>query len=460
MICDVSSEMAGFIGRELQREHGNLGLDATSPQSCPPLSPLGRSLLATGRAQELLSELVTRAGGNILLALLRLDHTRAHSSAEEAIPATDRIPTEILAAFKAAVTRVCASSQGGLGLDAVKLVAAARDQDMEWKKLHSLLVARGWSSRLAPEEVVAASGGLLKTRHDNNEYVRCYHMLFRDFVRDGYDERLRLKGGQSTVPEGEHVGTMGVSFQRFWRDAVRHYTCCNLTNVEDRLVAIWGIAKVMREELEEEYAEGLWEDRLCEQLAWQVVHSPDRVAAKAMDLGPTWSWVWTIATIELLNPFEFNDSTRRAMNHTGEPLQLDLEPSSRGCLMGEDHPVLKTRRIAIRGALVPAYMVETREPGSWGISLPGPDTPAIQAVAFPDVLPEGKKQECLLLTLAVTKVVKDDSCWVVGLVLDQNSPSPGEYRRLGLFRFTFRDSEAHARVKVGAGHQEENIWLV
>lgn len=190
VICNLGSEIPAFIARQLQREHGYLRLDATSPKHCPPLSPLGRSLLATGQAQHLLDELENRAAGNVLLALLRLDYTRAHSTAEEAIPATDRIPTEILVAFKAAVTRVCASSQSGLGLDAIKLVAADPDEDMEWNKLHSLLVARGWSSRLTPEEVVAASGGLLKTRHDYNEYVRCYHMLFRDFARYGYDERL------------------------------------------------------------------------------------------------------------------------------------------------------------------------------------------------------------------------------------------------------------------------------
>lgn len=189
-ICNLSSEIPAFIARELQREHGDLRLDATSPKYCPSLSPLGRSLLATGQAQRLLDELESRAAGNVLLALLRLDYTRAHTSAEEAIPATDRIPTEILVAFKAAVTRVCASSQSGLGLDAIKLVAAEPNEDMEWRELHSLLVARGWSSRLTPEEVVAASGGLLKTRHGSHDYIRCYHMLFRDFARYGYDERL------------------------------------------------------------------------------------------------------------------------------------------------------------------------------------------------------------------------------------------------------------------------------
>ncbi|KAK0743569.1 heterokaryon incompatibility protein-domain-containing protein [Schizothecium vesticola] len=271
-------------------------------------------------------------------------------------------------------------------------------------------------------------------------------------------EHLRIRDKQLSATEREDGGTIQLSFQRFWRDAVRNYTRCNLTNIEDRLVAIWGIAKVMREELHE-YGEGLWELHLCEELAWRVVHSPERVAVKRMDLGPTWSWAWTIASIEPVNRFQFNENTRHAKNHTGERLGLDLEPFSRGCLMGESHPVLKTWRIAIRGALVPAYMVETAEPGSWSISLPGmPGTPGTEASAFPDVLPEGKQQECLLIALAVTPEWRDDSRLVVGLILDRNSSLPGEYRRLGIFRLSFPGGEAHAQF--GTGHQEENIWLV
>ncbi|KAK1836467.1 heterokaryon incompatibility protein-domain-containing protein [Podospora conica] len=266
-------------------------------------------------------------------------------------------------------------------------------------------------------------------------------------------ERLRIR-----KPEREYAGTNDVPFLRFWRDAVRRYTSCNLTKVDDRLSAIWGIAKVMREELQEEYAEGLWEDDLCEQLAWRVVHSPDRLAVKRRDLGPTWSWAWTIASIEPLNRFEFDDNTRRAVNHTGGRLKMDLEPSSRDCMMGEKPPALKSWRIAIRGVLVPAYMVETSEPGSWGISFAGaPDTPVPEGVAFPDVLPEGKQLQCILLSLAVTKARRDNARTWVGLVLDPNSPSPGEYRRLGFFRFSSPDGEAHAHFGTG---QEENIWLV
>lgn len=271
-------------------------------------------------------------------------------------------------------------------------------------------------------------------------------------------ERLRLRDEQSTASEGGHVGTKDVSFRHFWRSAVRQYTSCNLTHISDRLLAIWGIVKVMREELGE-YGEGLWGEYLSEELAWRVVHSPDRLAVKRMDLGPTWSWPWTIASIELLNRFEFDENTWRAVNHTGGPLVLDMEPSVRGCITEDVHPSLKTWRIAIRGALVPAYMVETREPGSWGISLPGKPSMAVTgASAFPDVLPKGERQECLLLTLTVTRSKRYDSRLVVGLALDRNSPSPGEYRRLGLFRFGFPDGEAQANF--GAGHREENIWLI
>ncbi|KAK1836466.1 hypothetical protein QBC39DRAFT_378024 [Podospora conica] len=192
IICNVpKDDMTAFIARELQREHGDLQLDGSKTLSFPPLSPLGRSLLATGRARDLVAALVTRAEGNILLALLRLEYTRACSSAEEAIPATDRLPAEIVAALRAAITRVCAGSRGGLGLDAIRFVAPQPNHAMEWRTLYSELVARGWGSRLSPEEVVAASEGLLKTSQVNDrQYIRCYHLPFGLYVRDRYDERV------------------------------------------------------------------------------------------------------------------------------------------------------------------------------------------------------------------------------------------------------------------------------
>ena len=194
IICDLpDSEMAAFIGRELEREHGNLQLDAAAAEKCsyPPLSALGRSLLATDRARELVKHLVVRSDGNILLSLLRLEHTRTCNSAEEAIPASDRLPAEIVVAFRAGITRVCASSRGDLGLDAIRIVAATRNylQGMEWKKLQALLVERGWGSELGPEEVVVASRGFLKAAYKGSR-IRCYHTPFALFAREGYDERL------------------------------------------------------------------------------------------------------------------------------------------------------------------------------------------------------------------------------------------------------------------------------
>lgn len=42
----------------------------------------------------------------------------------------------------------------------------------------------------------------------------------------------------------------------YWQTAVRKYTSCNITNRGDKLIALWGIAKLVKDAMLVEYAEG------------------------------------------------------------------------------------------------------------------------------------------------------------------------------------------------------------
>ncbi|OJD30377.1 heterokaryon incompatibility protein [Diplodia corticola] len=69
-----------------------------------------------------------------------------------------------------------------------------------------------------------------------------------------------------------------LSLERFWASAVASYTRCALTRASDRAVAVWGVAKPLRDGgagmLREAYAAGLWRRGLEEQLAWRLVETP------------------------------------------------------------------------------------------------------------------------------------------------------------------------------------------
>ncbi|KAF2496957.1 HET-domain-containing protein [Lophium mytilinum] len=97
------------------------------------------------------------------------------------------------------------------------------------------------------------------------------------------------------------AGASDDSLEQFWISAVRNYTSCDLTNGNDKLIALWGIAKLVRDALEEEYGAGLWAYKLEEQLAWRV--SECTLDERPVDLrdNPSWSWASMNGTIELAN---------------------------------------------------------------------------------------------------------------------------------------------------------------
>jgi hypothetical protein len=53
----------------------------------------------------------------------------------------------------------------------------------------------------------------------------------------------------------------------FWMSALQNYTECELTYQGDKTIAIWSIAKLLRDVMEEEYAVGMWSKFLEDRVA-------------------------------------------------------------------------------------------------------------------------------------------------------------------------------------------------
>ena len=101
------------------------------------------------------------------------------------------------------------------------------------------------------------------------------------------------------------AGAKDDSIESFWKAAVWKYTSCNLTKGSDKLIAMWGIAKLVRDEIGIEYGNGLWEKNLEDQLAWRVaectlVVRPSYSTEWALERKiPTWSWASMDGAIEV-----------------------------------------------------------------------------------------------------------------------------------------------------------------
>lgn len=112
-----------------------------------------------------------------------------------------------------------------------------------------------------------------------------------------------------------------------WSRLISKYSTCKLTRGEDKLIAISGIAKQMKQILNDEYLSGLWKNILPSQLLWtvedyidstlffasmedaenNVLKHPPKLEVKRSESqkAPTWSW----ASIDgaIAPPFPYKD---------------------------------------------------------------------------------------------------------------------------------------------------------
>ena len=253
------------------------------------------------------------------------------------------------------------------------------------------------------------------------------------------------------------TGTADPSLETLWRTAVRKYTACELTHYgDDRLAAIWGVAKIVRDHLRvddtsEQYGVGLWTTRLDEQLAWKVVDYSKAERMKELNKWPSWSWASVRGEIETV--VRFGAERRwRVGGFDGGVVRMNIQPERGGD--GDLEPVLGGKRLEVRGCAVPGVwkMIGCGLGGCGGgcgwtvdVDLDGMGGGFIGGAArldvYPDVRPCGEMQ-CFLLILALGRPLgahtkggedlEDGTGLILELVYSEGEYK--EYGRLGTFR--------------------------
>ncbi|KAK8105334.1 tol protein [Apiospora kogelbergensis] len=167
----------------------------------------------------------------------------------------------------------------------------------------------------------------------------------------------------STAAPQKIFGSADVSFESFWKEAVRNYTSCNLTRNTDRLLAIWGVAKLVRDHFRldhdaEDYGVGLWSSQLCEQLAWRAQDPSKAQRASELWRWPSWSWASITGVVELQTRSSDPGQFYCALNHQDGAVSFDLvdvPPAEVAQAQGgaDDIPRnLRTKRLGVRSVFV------------------------------------------------------------------------------------------------------------
>lgn len=277
--------------------------------------------------------------------------------------------------------------------------------------------------------------------------------------------RERLQGSALSVRP--LAGTAGDSLEAFWRAAVRAYTACALTFYGDKLAAVWGVAKLVRDALGEEYAAGLWSNSLHEQLAWRAADcaASGRPAPATAAAGfPSWSWASLRGAVDVAPRVPAVPRFYAAAGHGGGQVRFRVRTPLFGRHQGEhsavwsEEVVNMTRRLDEAAARVsrkakagvvttiapipeeapaateeekrvfaadrPPELVEdaipiqahvcggtlraAAEKGQWVFAVEGGGQDEALFEAYPDTLPPSDETPCELVLLAASKMLMDE----------------------------------------------------
>ncbi|KAF2122943.1 heterokaryon incompatibility protein-domain-containing protein [Lophiotrema nucula] len=253
----------------------------------------------------------------------------------------------------------------------------------------------------------------------------------------------------NTRGQGPVSGANDDSIEEFWRTALTNYTSCDLTKQVDKTVAIWSVAKLVRDIVGQEYGCGMWEFGLEEQLAWRVANIDQ--SAKMAELNwryPSWSWA-SVRGAAIAQDRLTSNRILCAKNHNGTPIAIgrggvELKTGLKDAKKESDldnEPALKSNSIPIQGHACRATLQLDPQAVGYQIILPEPDVSAGATVgsfvAYPDERPAADNFEvgkCIFLILAASKQATSQKRGVVLTAIPFNElpPAPTEATYFGL----------------------------
>ncbi|KAH9230649.1 hypothetical protein K456DRAFT_1918098 [Colletotrichum gloeosporioides 23] len=245
------------------------------------------------------------------------------------------------------------------------------------------------------------------------------------------------------------------SLEKLWKNVVRTYTSCNLTKHSDKSNALWGIAKLSRDILRQEYAHGFWSSSLEEQLAWRVAGGPkvvdfqtewtdekqnetatmiQKTPQKEETSFPSWSWTYLDVPIQVVPRFRERHRFYKVTDHVGGSIGFQFENPYRGWLPRETVPLsekfenmaigpdngdkyrkaqlastwrpderskLVSDKIPVQGHICRGTLISISGKEGWVIAIDGIRGNAV-IEAFPDIQPSHNEISCEFLVLAAS----------------------------------------------------------
>lgn len=132
---------------------------------------------------------------------------------------------------------------------------------------------------------------------------------------------------------------------KLWCVLLHTYTRCGITQAQDKLIALAGIATRVHETLQDQYLAGIWRSWLMYDLCWHVDFTSQGKPAQRLDFyrAPSWSWASMEGPVNLGGSVLIHPSASLAC----EVLGVGSEPISKANPFG----AVRTAKMTTRGRL-------------------------------------------------------------------------------------------------------------
>ncbi len=202
------------------------------------------------------------------------------------------------------------SKRGQLGT--IQLVMP---QTGRWNANLEPLDTRAWAMQERLLARRALEFGTRQTRFFCQEYI--------DGQCDGWTPYAEYSLGRAkSLPHVDKLGHVSEHPLTTWDHMVSSYTHRSLTNQEDRIFAISGLAEAFSKWISGQYLAGLWSAGLPGNLLWEV-HNTEVTDRPTQDQAPSWSWIAVKGSIK---PKYFKTKGRPPVARDFEIVEVSARP--------------------------------------------------------------------------------------------------------------------------------------
>jgi hypothetical protein len=211
-----------------------------------------------------------------------------------------------------------------------------------------------------------------------------------------------------------------------WSNIVVAYTKCHLSHSTDKLVAISGLAKEIRQLANDEYLAGLWKKHLPHHLLWFMERPSISVSTHATQMycAPSWSWASTIGEV-LDHPVTSLEGERILVEVLDAHIETATTDTTGQCTGGS---------VKLRGILKPVQWSWIPEDELYSIFLDGDQLDF--SIAFPDHMESVTSDTVFCLPIHTFDLDVEEPR-LYGLVLEMADKASNTFKRLGQFKVDF-----------------------